>query len=179
MSVADTAAALASSGLNEAQQIKILMLKGVGSEEAATMVQTYGFVAAESAATAETNILSSSMTGLKTALHGLKAAFMSNPIGFVVTAAVTVISILVSLSNTIQGASEKLEISIHTLRVEGDMYCKQYYVDNEKNLILVSANPRLKNANVFVSADSTSEVRCYGKVLLDCKIALPEYLFGQ
>lgn len=111
MSVADTAAALASSGLNEAQQIKILMLKGVSSEEAATMVQTYGFVAAESAATAETNILSSSMTGLKTALHGLKAAFMSNPIGFVVTAAVTVISILVSLSNTIQGASEKLEES--------------------------------------------------------------------
>lgn len=126
MSVADTAAALASSGLNESQQIKILMLKGVGREEAATMVQTYGFVAAESAATAETNILSSSMTGLKTALHGLKAAFMSNPIGFVVTAAVTVISILVSLSNTIQGASEKLEISIHTLRVEGD-------VDNQRH----------------------------------------------
>lgn len=60
--------------------------------------------------------------------------------------------------------------------VDGAMYCKQYYVDNERNLILVSANPQLKNTNVFVSADSASEVRCYGKVLLGCKVDLPKYL---
>ena len=60
--------------------------------------------------------------------------------------------------------------------VDGAMYCKQYYVDGERNLTLVSANPQLKNTNVFVGADSTSEVRCYGKVLLDCKVDLPKYL---
>ena len=62
--------------------------------------------------------------------------------------------------------------------VDGAMYCKQYYVDEYHNLILVSANPRLKNTNVFVANDSDTEVQCYGKVLLDSRIALPDYLFN-
>lgn len=61
--------------------------------------------------------------------------------------------------------------------VDGAMYCKQYYIDDNKNLILVSANPRLRHTNVFVDADSASEVRCYGRVLLDFKVNLPDYLF--
>lgn len=61
--------------------------------------------------------------------------------------------------------------------VDGCMYCKQYYVDEYNNLILVSANPKLRKSNVFVSADSDSDVRCYGKVILNCKIDLPSYIF--
>lgn len=61
--------------------------------------------------------------------------------------------------------------------VDGAMYCKQYYVDKEHNLMLVSANPRLKHTNVYVGAESGSDVRCYGKVLLDYKVELPDYLF--
>lgn len=61
--------------------------------------------------------------------------------------------------------------------VDGATYCKQYYIDEDKNLTLVSANPRLRNTNVFISADSEASVRCYGKVLLDCKIELPDYMF--
>lgn len=61
--------------------------------------------------------------------------------------------------------------------VEGAMYCKQYYVDEYHNLILVSANPKLKSTNVFVSNDSDTDVQCYGKVLLDSQISLPDYLF--
>ena len=41
----------------------------------------------------------------------------------------------------------------------------------------INANPKLKNTNVFVSADSESSVRCYGKVLLDCKVELPSYVY--
>lgn len=59
--------------------------------------------------------------------------------------------------------------------VDGAMYCKQYFVDSEANLILVSANPRLKHTNVYVGADSGSSVQCYGKVLLGRKISLPDY----
>ena len=59
--------------------------------------------------------------------------------------------------------------------VDGAMYWKQYYVDMEGNLTLVSANPRLKHTNVYVSADSGSSVTCYGKVLLEKKIKLPSY----
>lgn len=60
--------------------------------------------------------------------------------------------------------------------VDGAMYCKQYYIDKERNLTLVSANPKLKDTNVYVSAYSGSEVRCYGKVLLDCRVELPDYI---
>ena len=60
--------------------------------------------------------------------------------------------------------------------VDGAMYCKQYYLDDDRNLILLSSNPRLKHTNVFVGAESRADVRCYGKVLLNCRVALPDYL---
>lgn len=59
--------------------------------------------------------------------------------------------------------------------VDGAMYCKQYYIDEERNLTLVSANPRLRHTNVHVCAESSSTVQCYGKVLLDQKTNLPDY----
>ncbi len=61
--------------------------------------------------------------------------------------------------------------------VDGAMYCKQYYLDDDRNLILLSANPRLKHTNVFIGAESDTDVRCYGKVLLDCHIELPDYIY--
>ena len=61
--------------------------------------------------------------------------------------------------------------------VDGAMYCKQYYLDEDNNLILVSANPELRHTNVFVAADSGRFVRACGKVLLDTKPDLPDYLF--
>lgn len=61
--------------------------------------------------------------------------------------------------------------------VDGSMYCKQYYVDEEHNLKLLSANPALRRSNVYVSADSGSFVKCCGKVLLGRKIPLPDYMF--
>ena len=61
--------------------------------------------------------------------------------------------------------------------VDGAMYCKQYYIDADRNLTLVSANPRLRNTNVYLSSEGSSEFRCYGKVLLECRIELPDYLF--
>lgn len=59
--------------------------------------------------------------------------------------------------------------------VDGAMYCKQYFIDEAGNLTLVSANPRLKYTNVYVSTESGADVRCYGKVLLGTKIPLPDY----
>lgn len=62
--------------------------------------------------------------------------------------------------------------------VDGAMFCKQYYIDEGRNLTLVSANPRLRHTNVHISADSGSSVQCYGKVLLDQRITLPDYFEG-
>ena len=61
--------------------------------------------------------------------------------------------------------------------VDGAMYCKQYYLDDNDNLVLVSANPELRHTNIFVSADSGRSVKACGKVLLKEKIDLPDYLF--
>lgn len=63
--------------------------------------------------------------------------------------------------------------------VNGAMYCKQYYLDEERNLILVSANPELRDTNVFVPAESDYSVTLYGKVLLGRKVRLPDYLFEE
>lgn len=61
--------------------------------------------------------------------------------------------------------------------VNGSMYCKQYFVDDTGNLILVSANPNLKKSNVFIGVDSCESVECLGKVIMERKIDLPDYLF--
>jgi len=61
--------------------------------------------------------------------------------------------------------------------VDGAIYCKQYFIDSERNLVLVSANPALRHTNIFVSFDSESTVKCYGKILLDKKINLTQYLY--
>lgn len=51
--------------------------------------------------------------------------------------------------------------------VDGAMYCKQYSRDNDGNLCLRSANPARVDANVFVPKESSSTVRCFGRVLLE------------
>ena len=63
--------------------------------------------------------------------------------------------------------------------VDGAMYCKQYYLDDNNNLVLVSANPELRHTNIFVSADSGRSVKACGKVLLKEKNDLPDYLFDD
>lgn len=58
--------------------------------------------------------------------------------------------------------------------VNGEMYCKQYYVDEERNLHLLSANPERTSASVHVTHDSGYTVHCCGKVLLDFEVPLPD-----
>lgn len=61
--------------------------------------------------------------------------------------------------------------------VDGATYCKQYYIDDERNMTLVSANPKFRHTNIHISSDSDASVICYGKVLLDDRIDLPSYIF--
>lgn len=59
--------------------------------------------------------------------------------------------------------------------VDGAMYCKQYYLDEERNLHLLSANPRRINANIYLDGECGSSLKCCGKVLLGKSIPLPDY----
>lgn len=57
--------------------------------------------------------------------------------------------------------------------VDGAMYCKQYMPMDDK-LCLYSANPERQEANVYITNDSNSFVKCCGKVLLVDDIPMPE-----
>ena len=116
MSIEEMAAALATTNLSTAEQIKILRLKGATAETAAAMVETYGYAASEVTATTGATGLTAATTGLTTALHGLKAAFASNPIRFIITAAVMAVTIIVSLVSKIKSASERLEESANEVK---------------------------------------------------------------
>ena len=58
--------------------------------------------------------------------------------------------------------------------VDGDMKCKQYCQDSEGNVYLFSANRERSDADVHISATSGITLLCFGKVLLDKSIPLPE-----
>jgi hypothetical protein len=60
--------------------------------------------------------------------------------------------------------------------VDGDVLCKQYCIDNFRNLYLLSANPAREDANRTIPATSGSSVVCFGKVLLPHKLPQPNYL---
>ncbi len=53
------------------------------------------------------------------------------------------------------------------------MVCKQYYRDSEGNILLFSLNRERREADVFHSHDSDMPLVCYGQVLLDQRIPLP------
>lgn len=61
--------------------------------------------------------------------------------------------------------------------VDGALYCKQFYKNISGEVTLASANPKLKDSNIFLGLNSKSELKCFGKVLIGCKVPLPNYLF--
>lgn len=58
--------------------------------------------------------------------------------------------------------------------VDGDMKCKQYCQDYSGNVYLFSANRDRSDADVFIPASSGITIMCFGKVLLEKSIPLPE-----
>lgn len=59
--------------------------------------------------------------------------------------------------------------------VDGAMYCKQYFVDTERNLHLLSANYKRIGSNIYVDGESGTSVKCCGKVIIGRTIPLPDY----
>lgn len=59
--------------------------------------------------------------------------------------------------------------------VNGSMYCKLFCPADNGDTILVSANPDRSDLNIHISRDSNDSVVCYGKVILNFHIPLPNY----
>lgn len=107
MSTADTAAALIKTNLTNAQRQQILMDKGLTIEEAKTTLATASHAAVNTTATATTGALTVATNSFKTALKGLWAAMMSNPLTAVITVATTVLPLIIGIVNWISGAEEE------------------------------------------------------------------------
>ena len=58
--------------------------------------------------------------------------------------------------------------------VDGDMKCKQYCQDYAGNVYLFSGNRNRADADVEIRASSGVTIMCFGKVLLDKPIPLPQ-----
>lgn len=118
MSAEETIAALATTGLNEAQMTQILMSKGMAQAEAEETAAKLANSAANVTATATTYGLAGATTSLKLALNGVKAAFASNPIGFLITAALTLLTIIPQIVSKIDQAAEEAKQKSHEVAEE-------------------------------------------------------------
>lgn len=75
----------------------------------------------------------------------------------------------------VQQTSELRNGEVGIFEVDGATYCKHFYMDQHRNITLVSANQERRDSNIYLAADCNSEFRCFGRVLLDRKAELPDY----
>ena len=61
--------------------------------------------------------------------------------------------------------------------VDGDVFCKQWCVDYNGTLYLLSANPARQDANIVIPRSSGRSCICFGKVLLPQRLPRPAYSF--
>ena len=117
MATADLAATLAKTGLTSEEQKQILIERGLTAAEAEIAVATHAHSAANVVAAGTTGALTGATTGLGTALKGLKAAFLSNPITAIITVALSLITVISTVVSKIkQGAEEAKQATIDSAR---------------------------------------------------------------
>lgn len=69
------------------------------------------------------------------------------------------------------------EFEVGVFFVDGDVFCKQWCVDYNGTLHLLSANPKRQDANISISRSSGRSCICFGKVLLPGHLPKPVYEF--
>lgn len=106
MTAEETAAILATTGLNTEKQIQILMDKGLTRAEAEAAVATAAHSAQNVGATATTGLLSTATASLSAVLKGLWATLMANPIIAVVAIMAALAVAMVKVAGAAKEASE-------------------------------------------------------------------------
>lgn len=106
LSAEEAAAILTTTGLSTAQQMQILMDRGLTKEEAAAALATAAHSAENVAATATTGIFATATASLKAVLKGLWATLMANPIIAVVALMAGLVAVMVKVSGAAKEASD-------------------------------------------------------------------------
>ena len=114
MSTADAAAALVKTNLTQAQQMQILMDRGLTKEEAEAALATAAHTASSVAATGATGALTTATISLKTAFKGLWTTLKANPIILVVTAIAGLVAGIQKLIDLQEEQAEKAKEQAQT-----------------------------------------------------------------
>lgn len=109
MKAEETAAAIATTGLNAEKQIQILMNKGLTEVEAENAIAAAAYSVTTGAATTATGLFTGATLSLKAAFDGLRVSLMKNPITAILVIIPTIISIIKKIVELHKSASEKLE----------------------------------------------------------------------
>ena len=154
MAAADTAAILVKTGLSKAQQLQILMDKGLTKEEAEAALATAAHTAATAAGTAATGLFSGAMATAKVAVKGLTAALKANPYILIIAAVVGLVAAFNSLSTAAIEASEKSkEAAQKAMEVTAKLDEEAERVDE-----LIEKYKELKDTE-YVDADTREQIR--------------------
>lgn len=116
MSIENVKAALSTTNLVKEQMQEVLMAHGVAESEAEAAAATISQSTANVTATTTTGTLTAATTGLKVALNGLKAAFLSNPIMWVVAGLTALLTITNKVSEAKREAKQRAEELYNSLQ---------------------------------------------------------------
>lgn len=154
MTAAQAAAVLVKTNLAKAQQIEILMNRGLTKEEAEATLATAAHTAATAAGTAATGLFSGAMVTAKVAVKGLTAALKANPYILIIAAVVGLVAAFNSLSTAAVEASEKSkEAAQQAMEVTAKLDEEATRVDE-----LIEKYKELKDTE-YVDADAREEIR--------------------
>ena len=154
MTATQAAAVLVKTNLAKAQQIEILMNKGLTKEEAEATLATAAHTAATAAGTAATGLFSGALTMAKVAVKGLTAALKSNPYILLIGAVIGLVAAFNSLSTAAIDASEKSkEAAQQAMEVTAKLDEEAERVDE-----LIEKYKELKDTE-YVDADTREQIR--------------------
>lgn len=154
MTATETAAVLVKTGLAKAQQVQILMSKGLTKEEAEAALATAAHTAATAAGTVATGFFSGALATAKVAVKGLTAALKANPYILLIAAVVGLVAAFNSLSTAAIDASEKSkEAAQEAMEVTAKL-------DEEKARVneLIEEYKELRDTE-YVDADTREKIR--------------------
>lgn len=154
MTATETAAVLVKTGLAKAQQVQILMSKGLTKEEAEAALATAAHTAATAAGTVATGFFSGALATAKVAVKGLTAALKANPYILLIAAVVGLVAAFNSLSTAAIDASEKSkEAAQEAMEVTAKL-------DEEKARVneLIGEYKELRDTE-YVDADTREKIR--------------------
>lgn len=141
MEAAEIATRLAMQGYNKEVIVSALTTAGFSEEQIAAAISTEAFAAAEGTATAATG-------GFATALRGLGAAMMANPITAIITAVLTLVTVFSVVNSAIENYKRKIKEAQQATEEAATVYQEETQSLNEYKNKIAELRQELDSGNL-------------------------------